>query len=152
MARPAVNRIRFDGLADLRAALRRLPTDLAAEAETIVFDAGEAATADIAAGYAGHDVTGTLSGSLALQKTNASRFGAGALVINRAPHAWLFEYGSHGPRFYTGKDKRGRVYTDADRGTMPSTRTFVPPMMLYRERMYDRLRALLRAHGLVPIG
>lgn len=149
---PATNRIRWDGLDELRAALRMLPQDLATEGEQIVFDAAEAAVSDIDAGYSASQKSGSLRSGLDLVKSASTRFGAGVLVINRAQHAWLYDYGSHGPRSYTGTDKLGRRFNDADRGTMPAKHVFVPPMITHRARMYDRFRDLLQRQGLLPVG
>jgi hypothetical protein len=127
-----------EGLEELKAALRTLPADLAAEAGPIVTGAAEAAQSDASAAYP----AGGLRDGLALVTEDGGRFGAAVTVKNRAPHAWLFEYGTATRHTSLGWN----------RGAMPPGKVFVPAMERARRAMYDRLRELLRAAGLTVTG
>jgi hypothetical protein len=141
--------MRWEGLEAYRDELRRLPRELVPEARVLIVQAAEGARLEADAGYARHDKSGNLRRGLVVRHGAPTSFGAEVWLINRAPHAWLFEHGSHGPRSYTGTDKRGRVFKSADRGTMPATPTFWPAVGRQSRRMHARLKDMLqRATGL----
>ena len=138
----ANNRIRWDGLEELRKELRNLPADLAAEAEGIVLDEAEGAQRDVAANYAKHRRSGRLAAGLQLMRSAAGRFGVGAVLINRNPLAWIFENGSQARHTSIG----------ANRGSMPAAHAFIPPVIRHRRSMYRRLADMLERHGLRVTG
>jgi hypothetical protein len=129
----AHNRIRWEGLDELRAELRKLPDELAAEGTTIVVAHATRAHAAIDAVYAQHEHTGFLRRALQLSTQAAGRFGAGMLLINRAPHAWMFEHGT--------KVRHNGI---GNRGAMKATPTFIPIVMRERHAMYDALANMLK--------
>lgn len=136
----ANNRIVWEGLDELRAALRQLPSDLAAEATGIVIAHAEGAAQEIEGAYPAR--TGNLRNGMDVIRSAAGRFGVGALVRNRAKHAWIFENGTQARHTSLG----------ASRGSMPPGHVFIPRIIRWRARMYDALRAMLERHGLAVSG
>jgi hypothetical protein len=93
-------KFRFDGLADLYAALKTLPEDLARDAAPDVERFGEGAMTNIHNGYP--SVTGGLRAGLSLNiSTEGGR--ARVEVRNDAPHAILFERGTEVRHWRSGK-------------------------------------------------
>ena len=132
--------ITFDGLDELREALRRLPEELAAEASGIVLEAARDASSDIEGAYP--ERTGNLKHGLFIFESAASKFGAGAVLKNRAQHAYMFEYGTQARHNAIG----------ANRGSMPPGNVFIPRVLKHRRRMYERLKAMLVRHGATVSG
>jgi hypothetical protein len=128
----------FEGLDELRAQLRSLPADLAAEASGIVIGKATEAFQEIHDGYP--DVSGTLRDRLTLL-TNPSAVGAGAILKNTDPIAWIFENGS-----------QVRLFDGASRGAMPPGHVFIPIAQRKRREMYEQLQAMLVEHGLTVSG
>jgi hypothetical protein len=141
------NRFVFDGLEELKEELRNLPSELAAEAGAIVTSNAEAAVADVRVTYAAHVASGHLLKGLFIS-TSSSAFGAGALVRNSSPIAWIFENGSQA-RHWKGGKGTGAMW---GKTSQPPTHTFIRAMMKHRARMYDDLRWLLKRHGLDVTG
>jgi hypothetical protein len=137
------NRLRFDGLQELRASLRRLPKELRDEAEEIVFGSANDAASDIKAGYEAHRRSGELADKVSVQqlKGEGTAF-AGALIQNKSKLAFIFENGTQVRHTAIG----------ANRGAMPPGHVFVPAVIKRRREMYDKLRALLRGKGLKVTG
>jgi hypothetical protein len=134
------NRIRLDGIEELRDALRRLPHDLKAEAVEIVQETAESAAAEIRAKYPTR--TGNLREGVHVRPSEVSTFGAGAIVKNSAKHAWIFEHGTVARRTSIG----------AKRGSMPPGNVFIPIAIRKRRAMEAKLKAVLVRHGLVVSG
>lgn len=130
--------VRLDGLAELRAALRQLPEELADEANTIVLSNAEHAGREIEAGYP-VGPTGNLRGRVSTV-TSRSRLSAGALVQSRAPHAYIFEKGTQVRHARNG----------ANRGRMPAaspSQAFIPKAIRARKKMEAELVELVRRAG-----
>jgi len=138
----ARNRFIFDGLAELRAALRNLPADLAGEAQKIVEGAANGAAVAVRRNYASHRRTGKLQDSVQVDHSTAGPFAAGALVLSVSPHAHLIEWGTEARHTAIG----------ANRGRMPPMHLFVPVMEKARHDMYAQLAAMLKRHGLEVSG
>lgn len=136
----ASNRFRFDGLADLRADLRKLPEELRDDASQIVIDAADGAASDIVEDYP--ERTGKLKKGVKVQRLTGSRFFAGAIVRNTAKHAFLWENGTQARHTELG----------ANRGAMPPGNVFVPNVLRRRRQMYDQLKALIASKGLTVTG
>jgi len=136
----ANNRLRWHGLDELKADLRRLPEELAQEGSAIIFAHADGAMAEIAAAYPTR--TGNLRKGLRRTINAVGRWGAGALVKNVAKHAWIFEHGTQARHTAIG----------ANRGAMPAGRVFIPIVMRWRRKMYAQLAALLERHGLRTSG
>jgi hypothetical protein len=137
------NRLKFEGLEELRASLRRLPVDLRDDAEVIVFDSAKEAVDDIKAGYAKHRRSGDLADKVeAVQlRGNGTAF-AGAIVQNKSKLAFIFENGTQARHTNIG----------ANRGSMPAAHVFVPAVIRRRKEMYERLREMMRSHNLTVTG
>ena len=137
------NRLRFDGLAELRASLRRLPADLRDDAEGIVFESANDAAGDIKAGYEKHRRSGGLAQGVSVQQLRgAGTAFAGSIVKNSSKLAFIFENGTQARHTSLG----------AFRGSMPPGHVFVPAVIKRRREMYDRIRAMMRTHGLKVVG
>lgn len=127
---------RFDGLADLYAALKTLPEDLARDAAPDVERFGEGAMSQIHNGYP--SVTGHLREGLSL---NISTEGARARVEvrNDSPHALLFERGTEVRHWTTGKST----------GRAPANPIFTATMMRARRGLLTGpVPQLLVAYGM----
>ncbi len=135
------NRLVFDGLQELRAALRKLPADLAGEGGHIVEAAGNAAVVEARRGYLQHRRTGKMAGRVGVTHRR-NRDGATAIVTNTDPQALTFEVGSQARHTDIG----------ANRGSMPPGNVFYPAMRRHRRWMWEQLKALLVRHGLLVTG
>jgi len=134
------NRLVFDGLDELREALRNLPAELAGEASHIVEGAANGAAADIKAAYPVR--TGNLRDHLTVTHVDQGKYSAGAIVKNTAKHAALFEFGTQARHTDIG----------ANRGSMPPGRVFITRAIKARRQMYTALKDLLVRKGLLVSG
>jgi len=127
----------WEDLDELKAALRQLPRQLAADGAVIVAATAEAAANEIRDAYPVR--TGNLRKGVKVRKVNVSDFGAVAAVVNDAPHAYIFEHGTVARHTDIG----------ADRGSMPPGHVFIPIMERRRREMYMvEFVALLERAGL----
>jgi hypothetical protein len=131
----AENRLRVNGLTELRAALKRLPPDLVREASVIVQAQAEAAMHEIAGAYPVH--TGNLRNQLRLE-VGTDAVSASARVRNTAKHAYIFEKGTPPRQWKNGKDT----------GRMPKGNVFIPIAMQRRRIMLAALIDLVERAGL----
>lgn len=99
--------ITLDGLSALLKDMERLPDGLEAKAVPIITQAARSAAAEIVSAIPTGG-SGTLAGRVKVAQKDTLR----AQVESRAPHAWLYEYGS-GQR----QTKAG-----ANRGVMPASK------------------------------
>ena len=134
------NSLHWDGLEELKSALRNLPSHLTAEAAALVIAAGTGAKAEIVAAYP-IGPTGNLRRGVTTQEQH-SQFGVTVMVKSRANHAWIFENGT----------RRRQTDTGANRGEMPAKHIFIPIMTRRRRAMYEALNSLLTRNGLVVSG
>lgn len=137
------NRFRFTGLEELKAELRNLPEALAQEAQAIVFGMADEAAAEIRAAYPSH--TGNLRRGVSVVR-RVYAVSTAAIVVNKAPHAFLYENGTQARHYFT----KGGVKKAL--GRMPPGHVFVPIMIRKRRQMYERLKGLLVRHGLSVSG
>jgi hypothetical protein len=126
--------LRFDGMAELRAALKNLPEELRSEGAEIVIASGEDAAERIRAEYP--VVDGELKRGVKVTR-QPSPFGGVAVVKSTAKHAWLYENGSQ-----TRRNAKG-----ANRGAMPAGNVMVPIAVRVRREMVDSLIDLLKRTG-----
>lgn len=134
------NRLKFEGLDELKASLRRLPFDLRDEASLTVEIAAEDAAEVIRSKYPRR--TGNLAEHVEVQIVQGSRAFAGAIIKNTAKHSFIFENGTQARHTDIG----------ANRGSMPPGHVFIPAVIRARRTMYERLRDMLRRKGLKVIG
>jgi len=136
------SRLVLEGLDEFRAALRRLPDELAQEAGVIVLAQAEMAKDQIQRAYP-QGPSGNLRGRVTVNKESANiRYGARAVVRSRAPHSHLYEYGS----------KTRRTDNGANRGAMPEApdqNKMVPIVQRRRRAMVAALIDMVRKAGLV---
>lgn len=138
--------VKWAGLEELRAELRRLPADLTGEAARILEGTANGATVSVRTAYGAHRVTGHLQASVEVERLNTGPFGAAFRVKATDAIAWLFDNGSQARHWLSGKS------TGAMWGKTPPTHTFVRTMDRARRAMYDELKAMLRRHGLEVSG
>lgn len=136
--------LRWDGLDELRLALRNMPQDLTAEAAHIVEGAANGAEVDIRAEY--NQVTGNLRDGLRQTHFEDSKFSVGVLLKSTSPHAWLWDNGSEARHWASGKST-GTMW-----GKTPPQHTFVRTVVRARRRMYEQLQQMLERHGLTVTG
>lgn len=132
--------LKFEGMNEFRAALRRLPEELAGEAGHIIEGTANAAATDIKRAYPAH--TGRLIAGVVVQHGDNGKVSAGAIVRSTARHAHLFEYGTA-----TRRNSHG-----ANRGAMPKAqenRRMVPIAVRHRRTMVGKLVDMLRRIGFV---
>lgn len=142
----ADNRFVFDGLDDLKAALRNLPDELAGEAGRIVETHANSAAVTIRAAYGAHRRTGNLQEHVSIDRVARGRYGAAARVKSTARHAHLFETGTKARHYIT---RRGVRHVT---GAAEPQHVFVPEMIRVRRRMYEELKALLVRNGIQVSG
>jgi len=139
-------RLTWDGLYELRFALRQLPVELHAGAADLVAAAARRAGARIAAAYPVSGLKKRRLGGVRLSAgvtvtESTSSYGAYAVVRSRAKHANLWEDGT----------KVRQTTRGANRGAMlPRTYgapVFVPVVTEERNRMHAQLIELLRHAG-----
>lgn len=143
-------RVKWEGLAELRADLRRLPAELAGEAGQIVDTAGNGAAATVRTEYGQHRVTGSLADHVKVEHVASGPYGASVVVKSTAKHAWLFDNGSQARHFVEASGKEhgtGQMW-----GKRPPMHTFVRAMIRARRRMFEELKAMLERHGLKVSG
>lgn len=134
------NRIRFDGLDELKAALRKLPERLTAVATEIVEATARETKAEVSAAYP-TGPTGNLKRLVVISRWNG-RYVTGAVVKNNAPHAYIFEHGTQVRKTSLGQN----------RGRMPPGRVFIPIVVRKRREMLERLKAMVEREGLMVSG
>jgi hypothetical protein len=140
------NQFVFEGLAELKEALRNLPGELTGEASHIVQGAANGATASIKANYA--RVSGNLDDGVGVEFSRDG-FSAGAIVTSKSPHAWMYEHGTQTRRYIT---VRGKTHPTGAMPPAPPGRAFIPAMIKARRRMYEQFATMLERHGLVVTG
>ena len=137
------NRIRYEGLEELKANLRNLPEHLRDKGREIVVDAGQAAHAEIRQQYEQHRRSGDLLETLEIVETSAAGgFFAGVIIRVKSHKASWFENGTE-VRETKGFGLRGRA--------RPAN-IFVPTVMKHRRDMREKLKALVRSQGLRVTG
>lgn len=135
------NKLKFDGLEELRKELRALPDSLTYDASTIVLDCADSASREIKDAYP--NVTGDLRDKVEVVQVQGSGKGfAGAVVVNSSKLANIFENGSQARHTAIG----------ANRGSMPPGHVFIPRVIKWRRVMYERLKDMMRSHGLKVSG
>jgi hypothetical protein len=138
------SQVKWNGMEELRAALRQLPEDLTMEATRIVEGAANGAAAQIKAGYP--VITGNLRDGVMVTHRDKGKFTAGAVVRNTAKHAWLYDNGSQERHWASGKST-GKMW-----GKSAPTHLFVKTVIRARKSMYAQLKDLLERKGLKVSG
>lgn len=137
----------WSGLDELKLALQKLPPDLAEFGSEIVEGAADRAAFEVKAAYGAHTVTGGLARGVKLRSVRGSnKLVIGTQVINTAPHAHLFEWGTQARHYYTVNGVKHVT------GAMPPLKVFVPIVMARRRGMYQQLKSLLVRFGAILTG
>lgn len=133
--------LKWEGLEELKAALRQLPAELTGQAAKIVEAAANRAEADARLNYPVGKTGNLRDGMGQIERDDSANFGYRITVINKAPHAWIYEYGTQ------ARHRGLKTWRP-----MPVGNVFVPAMERNRRWMYDQFRALLREQGLGVTG
>lgn len=132
----AKNRLRFDGLEELRVELRALPRELADDGSLIVSGSAETAASLVRAAYP--EKRGKLRLGVKVVKARSGPYGAGVVLVSAARHAHLIEFGT--------AIRRSRIRKNL--GKMRERPIFIPIVQRLRRAMYEQLAELLERHGL----
>lgn len=134
--------VQFDGLDELRAALRNMPTHLRGQAANIVEAAGNAAATEIRAAYGKHRHTGNLQEGVTVEHERQAGVTARSVVKSTAPHAYIFENGTQARHTDLGWN-RGVMPA----GGKPAGHIFVPVVVRHRRAMEAKLEDMLKGEG-----
>lgn len=141
--------MKWEGMQDFYAALRKLPVELRDDAADIITTAAEDARTAIYQEYAQGD-TGNLRKGLYVKPPLPSLYGMDVILISRAAHAWLWDNGSEARHYTTKNGKRhatGRMW-----GKSSPPHTFIKHVIRHRNRMFEDLVAMMEQHGLWVTG
>jgi hypothetical protein len=138
-------RFQFEGLEELKEALRNLPAELAGEASRIVEGAANGIIVDMRAEYP----PGELRDRLYQSSLSSGPFGVGVLIKNTSPAARLWDNGTV-LRHTSGGQRAGHP-TGAEWGGRAEGPpfTFKRNMVKGRYRMLVQFKALLERAGLL---
>lgn len=131
----ARTRVVWTGLDELKAELKNLPTTMTTETGHLAQANANSAAVDIRGAYPAR--TGNLRNGVKVEVIEKGPYRTGRRVINRAPHAWIFDNGTQARHTAIG----------ANRGSMPPGRVFVPRIIKWRRRFLDQLKAALLRQG-----
>jgi hypothetical protein len=136
------NRLVIDGFDELRAALLKLPDDLAQEGEGIVERHATAAKDEIVRQYTAHHHTGNLEKHVSLKIDRTGSAGVVGTLKSTSPHASLFEFGTQVRHTAAG----------ANRGASPPHAVFIPTVIRERRAMTTDLVELVKKAGFEVTG
>ena len=140
----SANRLVFEGMQELKEALKNLPAELRGETSNEALAAANGAALDIRRGYgAGAE---SIAAAVVVERDAPGPWAAGATVRTRHKLAWMFENGTQTRSYVTSQGKTHRT------GAMRPQHVFVPPVMRARYRFYQRVSDLLRRKGLLVTG
>lgn len=131
------NRIKWEGLNELRTALRQLPVELSGDASEFVEHAAEITASSLRQSYPLGD-TGNLRAGVKVS-TERSQFGVKGVVKSTSPHSHLWEFGTQSRRTRQGWS----------RGRSPEHRRdgLIPIAQRNRRQMYRQLVELVKRAG-----
>jgi hypothetical protein len=137
------NRIRLDGLDDIKAALRDLPATLRDDAAAIVHKHADDAAASIRDQYPLGN-TGNLRAGVRVEVVATGPFGVKVQVRSTAKIAWIYENGTE----FTRYTRAGHI----SRGRMPAGKVVIPTAIRERGAMFTELVGVLERAGLTVHG
>lgn len=154
----------IEGLDAFREQLRNAPEAFAEEAGPVVIGAATEAKDELGAAYPVRQTglrpgphrkspwyaPGGLKNRITVRTLSEGRFGAGAVVKNSAPHAWLYDNGSQARHYVTGSGKTHE--TGAMFEKRPPTHLFVKTVIRKRREMYQALKAMVERSNLTVSG
>lgn len=126
--------VQWTGLEEYLDELRAFPARVVADADTIAGHAADAAAVELRAAYSYK--TGNLRAGVRVRKL----YERGAVhyeVMNRAPHALLYDVGTQARHTAFG----------VNRGRMPAANVFTRITNAHRRRMHDAVTQMLVSHG-----
>lgn len=135
--------LKWNGLQELKTALRNMPEELAGEASHIVEATANGAAAEVRRAYPSK--SGRLIGGVHVTHFEGGKVAAGAVLKSSAPHSHLFERG-------TRSRKTDKGWNRGSMPEAPENRKMVPIVVKARRRMYSLLTEMLRRAGFVIEG
>ena len=140
----------FTGIEETKAEFKAQPEALAKATQTLANRIAKQAVADIKAAYPRK--TGNLRNGVKVERSrNPSKTIAAARVVNRAPHAHLYELGTKA-RHFVGTDKRGRKYVIGDRGQGTAHHVFPPRIVRWRFVFFEAVKEIMNRAGITTTG
>jgi hypothetical protein len=130
--------VRWDGLDTFQAELELMTANLVDEANAIMLESAEAAKSEIAARYPFK--SGSLRAGLTIVPARGTVI-AGAALVQRAPHGWIYEHGTT-----IRENKAGQ-----NRGFSKPHPTFEPIAHAYRRTAISAVMFRLYAHGAAEV-
>lgn len=130
----------WDGLAELRAEILKLPEECTGEAAHLIESAANAVKVEIAAAYPWR--TGDLRKKTTTVPLARKGFIVGFVVKNTSKLATVFEHGTQARHTALG----------ANRGSMPPGHVFVPRVVKARRALTQQLKNMVARHGAVVTG
>jgi len=134
----------WDGLAELRAELQKLPEQLTGEAAHLIEAAANSAKVDIAAAYPWR--TGNLRKKTTVAVLARKGLIVGAVVKNTSKLATVVENGSQARHYLTVNGVKHLT------GKMPAQHVFVPRIVKARRKLTQDLKDMVARHGAVVTG
>jgi hypothetical protein len=132
----------LDGGGILRRQLQMLPRILTEDGTIVVQKTADAAVARIVAQYQRVRKTGTLAARVSVRAIGGGQGKVIRDIASRAPHGWLYEFGSK-----VRRTRKGWM-----RGQMPPADVFIPEVIRYRRLMYQDIKSMMARNGLQVSG
>lgn len=140
------NRVVWNGLAEYKAELKQLPTELTGEAAKVIEGEVKGAYVAISGVYGRHRHTGTLQKRLKIAplkiKGNET---TGLELKSGSPLAWLFDNGSQARHWASGKST-GRMW-----GRTPPTHIFAKTVGIAKRDIVRLLKAMVLRRGATSV-
>jgi hypothetical protein len=140
----------FEGLDELKAALRALPADLTAEAAHIVEGHANQAYLQIKTVYQAHRRSGLLAKMLTIAERKEKPDSYAVVIRSNDPIAWIFDNGSQARHWLRGNNKS--TGTMWGKTPMPPLHIFSGTMARERRGMWIDLKELLIRKGITVTG
>ena len=143
-------RPKWSGMDELRKTLATIPATMQPDVQALVLYHARAAEGALRGRYA-LGPTGNLRRGVRLESARAGRgFGPAAVLVSKAPHAWIYEQGTD-PRQGRGGNALGKGSRAggklANRGFSPAHHTFWNTVEPEGQRLYTDLVSLLTRRG-----
>ena len=140
----------FTGIEATKGEFKAQPEALAKATQYLANRIAKQAAADIKAAYP--KVTGNLRDGVKVERSrNPSKVVAAARVVNRAPHAHLYELGTRA-RHFVGMDLSHRIYVIGDRGRGTAHHVFPPRIVRWRFVFFEAVKEIMARAGITTEG
>ena len=138
--------MRWDGLAEFREELRKLPEACRGEAAKVVEGEVNAAYVTVKRVYEAHRHTGNLSNKLAIAPLQVSgQMTTGLILKSGSPLAWIFDNGTEARHYITVNGKKHLT------GRMPGAHIFGRTVGFTRRKIRALLIEMVKRHGATTV-